>query len=113
VVGSGVGTCRFRARTGHRATYHGDEGRGHRNQGLDEAKERSKLMSDLSTALKKLRKLMTLPDGWNYGEGGKPSRRALMSAALALQHLDALDAQRVDILPADNFGVTIMASHED
>lgn len=56
---------------------------------------------------------MALPKGWNYGEGGKPSPRAIMSAALALQHLDALDAQRFDILPADNFGVTIMASHGD
>jgi len=70
-------------------------------------------MSDLSTALNKLRKLMTLPDGWNYGEGGKPTRRALRSAALVLQHLNAVDAQRFDILPADNFGVTIMASHGD
>ena len=68
-------------------------------------------MDDLRNALMKLKNLSALPRGWNYGTGCAPSSRTIRLTAVTLQYLGSLDSENFDVLPTDQDGVTILASH--
>jgi len=70
-------------------------------------------MVNLTEATRLLEKLRSLPIGWNYGTGGPLAGGAFVIAALTLQYLDSMSANRLDVLPSSDAGATLLARYGD
>jgi hypothetical protein len=68
-------------------------------------------MKALRLALKKLTALRNLPVGWNYGDGRPITAKAFRMSAVGLAYLDSVNAARIDVLPSDDGGATILAEN--
>lgn len=68
-------------------------------------------MKALRVALKKLAALRSLPAGWNYGDGRPITAKAFRLSALTLAYLNSVNALRIDVLPTDDGGATILAEN--
>jgi hypothetical protein len=69
-------------------------------------------MIEQQTALTKLKMLASLPKGWNYGSGVPLTPNAYKYGVLALHYLSSVGAGRLDVLPTECGGATILASKE-